>query len=94
MDFPLLQQQKSLHSPRGKSNQENPTKAKSPYVFILAVELLLIKINNTKIIEELRHIHIYQVEPRIPNKMYRISDTLYKDKWTPVQFGKKNQHRS
>ena len=62
----------------------------SPYVFILAVELSIIKINNTKLKEKITcakkeripfrnirwwHIHIHQEEPWIFKKMQWILET-------------------
>ena len=66
-----------------------------PYVFMLAVEILLIKVNLTKNIEErikvgnLRWWYqlIYTDEPRIPQKMCRNPETLRKNLRIAMQLG-------
>ena len=56
MGLTFLLQQRSQHPLKGRTYQENPTRVfqgdvVSPYLFILAVEVLLIKTNNTKLIK-------------------------------------------
>ena len=58
MGLIIFLQQRSLHPPGGELNKKILLEqgvpqgdVLSPYVFILAVELSLIKINNTKLLE-------------------------------------------
>ena len=77
MGLTHLQQQRSLHSLEGELTkrillQQGVTQGEvgSPYFFILAVELSLIKINNTKLIQGINYaINLYQERPKVPKKM-------------------------